>query len=81
MEEATVLKDLRGYQDPDVQDDGMPPADDDSPDLGATGSRTLVSVPGTSGYPGEPPHDLPSDGIELQYGPGGFPPQGSGTIR
>ena len=29
-----------GYQDPDVPDDGMPPTNDDSADLGGTGSGT-----------------------------------------
>ena len=52
----------------------MPPGGDDSPDLGGTGSGMMVPVLATSSYPGEPPHDLPLDGIELQYGPGGFPP-------
>ena len=62
-----------------MSNDGMLPGDDDSPDPGGTESGIMVPVPATSGYPGEPPHDLLSDGIELQYGPGGFPPHYPGS--
>ena len=57
-----------------MPDDGVLPGDDDSPDLGGTGSGSVLLAPGTSDYPGGPTPDLLSDGIELQYGPGGFPP-------
>ena len=60
-----------GYQDPDAPDVGMPcDDDDDTPDLGGTGS---------GGLPPQLPPDLSSDGIELQYGPGGFPPHYPGS--
>ena len=72
-----------GYQDPDV-DVGTPGDDDDTPHLGGTGSGCLPLAPGAPDYPGHQlPPDFSSDGIELQYGHGGFPPHypnfGSGT--
>ena len=61
------------------RDDGMqgPPGYQD-PDV-----PSACQAPGVPGSPGQQqPPDLPSDGIELQYGPGGFPPHypGSGTL-
>ena len=72
-----------GYQDPDVPDVGVPGDDDDTPDLEETESGGMPPAPGAPDYPGHQlPPDLPLDGIELQYGPGGFPPHypGSGTL-
>ena len=53
------------------------PGDPDSSEAG------LPPAPGALDSSGQQlPPDLPSDGIELQYGPGGFPPHypGSGTL-
>ena len=66
MEETTVRKDLRVTKTTQTRKCRMPPGDDDSPDLGGTGSGTLIPAPGTPGYPGGPRPDLPLDGIELQ---------------
>ena len=73
------MQGFSGYQDPDVPDAGVPGDDDDAPDLGGTGSGGLRR----HRKPGHQlPPDLSLDGIELQYGHGGFPPHypGSGTL-
>ena len=41
-----------GYQDPDVPDVGMPGDDDDTPNLGGSGSGGLPPAPGAPGHSG-----------------------------